>query len=214
MFSQETVMLEIDARLLENGDASKAAEFLTLLSNKPAAARGKRSSIVLSFEKARVRDFPQDPRAELFLSNLERAAPFMGYFLNGDAPFFHLRKVSAALARNESGILTTKTFIAAHYRLYQAAEAHCLAVGDSQDAMEEVFVVNLPHEILREDARSQARAMRELHPILLMTMVASAGLRRVAFAEAERIWGRPAADFSSAATFVREFEKAFRKILP
>lgn len=215
MFSQSLQVLQPDRQQLEAGDVTQFAKFFELLSGKPRAALAQRSAFLLSFEDAGVSgNWTRDARARRFVASLEAAVPFVGYFLNGNAPFFHLRKISLALSYASPDGPTVDTCVQAHHRLYQAAAAHCPVVGDTDlDRVEEVFVVNLPHEVLHQNPVLQARAMRELHEVLLLALTSSPQLSSLAFTEAERTWGRSVAEFDSPEAFVGEFERTYRQRL-
>ncbi len=212
MFSREMVVLEIDAQQLADGP-QRLISLLKKLSAAPAQARDKRSSFMISFEKAGIPSLVKDGQAVLFLKNAADAAPYLGYFINGDPPLYHLRSISLALSNFQPEGQTVEGFVAAHHGLYNAAAAHCQQVGDLPSALEEVFVVNLVHELLTGDPKLQARAMRALSPSLQRIDAASPQLRKRVFTEAERIWNRKVTDFPSQDDFVREFERTYKRQL-
>ncbi|MFT3924500.1 MAG: hypothetical protein QM778_18320 [Myxococcales bacterium] len=165
---------------------------------------------MLSFESSGIGSLPRDARSIAFVKKLEAAAPYLGYFLAADPPFFHLREASMTLAASAPGVLTIESFLDAHNRLYDAAVQHCAVVGDKPESLDEPFEVNLVHEVLRSDSKLQRQAMRRLHPALVIAATASPALSKRAFQEAERTWGRTLAEFHSREHFLHEFEKAFK----
>jgi hypothetical protein len=216
MFSQETVVLDIDREQLDTGKIQLLVDLFRKLSQNPTAARAKRSAFMLSFENVGITNPSQDARSRQYIAKVIDAAPFVGYYLHGDAPFFHLRKISLALSYSEShGTFMTDLFLEAHHRLYNDAAAHGQALGDesNKSLIEEVFVVNLIHEFLHQDPLLQARAMRAMYPSLVATLSASPALLKLAFAEAERTWKRSVNEFESREGFLRAFEKTFKERL-
>ena len=209
-FGTEIVVLSVNTSDLDVGNVRPVATILDSLSSKPIAARAKRSCFVISFESSGVLHLAKDARSIAFMKKLEATASYVGYFLNADAPFYHLRKAIMAIASSAPGALTVESFLAVHDRLYQAAVEHCAFVGDSHEPLEEQFEVNLPPDILRTDRDLQRRAMRHLHPTLVLSATASPALLKRAFTEAEQVWGRVVADFDSREHFLHEFEKAFQ----
>jgi hypothetical protein len=142
-FAGETIILQITRESFEAGDVDIVAKLLGRLSEEPAKARAKRSCFVISFESAGVPSLLRDERARACVAKLVQAAPYLGYFLSADAPHYHLRTISKALAWVTSGDLTYDSFLQAHHRLYEGAVAHCAAVKDKPEQFEEIFVVNL-----------------------------------------------------------------------
>jgi hypothetical protein len=206
------VVLEIDAQQLAEGPQRLMA-LLKKLSAAPTQARDKRSSFMISFEKAGIPSLVKDGQAALFLKKAADAVPYLGYFINGDPPMYHLRNISLALSNFQPEGQTVDGFVAAHHRLYNAAAAHCQQVGDLPSALEEIFVVNLVHEVLTRDPKLQARAMRALSPCLQNIDTASPQMRKRMLTEAERIWNRRVADFLSQADFIREFDRTYKRQL-
>ena len=65
-------------------------------------------------------------------------------------------------------------------------------------------------EVLHHNPTLQARTMSNFHAVLLMALSASPKFNKLAFSQAERLWGRSVVDFGSPEAFLREFEITFR----
>jgi len=207
MFSDETVVLDVEQTLLDQGPAL-LVQLFAKLSTTPKNAREKRSAFVISFDKAGISSAYRDARSQRFIAALVHATPYVGYFLNGDPPLYRLRQFSMALCAATPLGLTVESFLKAHQSLHEAATAHGMSLGDLPSAMEEKFGVNLVPEVLREDPKLQVRAMRALYPIFEQTRSASPQLRKLVFKEAEQIWGRSLKDFVTPDSFLSAFKEA------
>jgi hypothetical protein len=212
VFSQQTVVIEIDQAQLSEGP-TRVRDLLKQLSAAPKKAREQRSAFIISFEGAGIANASRDPRSRSYLRRLVEAVPYVGYFLNGDPPLFRLRAFIMALAHSETSGPTVESFMNAHNRLYERATAHCTTVGDLPSTMEEIFIVNIIPDVLRDNPKLQARAMRALFPTFEQVRSASPQLRKRVFSEAEQIWGRSVGNFASPEVFVRDFERAFKQQL-
>jgi hypothetical protein len=206
MFSQESLVLKIDVAYLDSTDPSLVTGLLQHISKDPRDARSKRSSVVLSFEKAGVGKLYRDERATRWVAELFRQAPWVGYYLHGDPPTYLLREFYVALACSRVSPVTVQACVEAHQEVLNNACAYCDKVGDAPASLEEVFISNFVHEVFEQRPDLRLRAMKALHPILLIALSASGSFQRRAFREAERIWGRAEAEFASKNDFLRAFE--------
>jgi hypothetical protein len=206
MFSQQSTILEADG--FSDATASRLAQLFMGLAAKPSKARELRSGVVISFEKLGVNNPASDPRARAFLHLIQQGCPGFGYFLHGDPPSYFLRNVTSALtiAHAPPGHqATTHDFLRMHAGLHAAGVEYGASVFDDANVLEEVFVVNLPPELMSPDICTRAR--RALLPVLLMSRESKL-LRRKALREAEALWIRKVADFPTEEDFIAAFERA------
>ncbi len=205
MFSTQSLIL--DAEEFSDAIADHLAKLLSGLTQHPRKARDLRSSVFVSFEKLGVDNPARDQRARAFLLRLRDQFPALGYFLHGDPPTYHLRDVSTAIAMAlTGGQAMGDDFVRVHASLQDHGAAFGITIGDDDDVLDEVFVVNLLPMVMPREARF--RAMRALLPALLLALESPDKLMKASVREAEALWDRKLVEFPSFAAFAAAFQRS------
>ena len=212
MFSRQTTVFEVDSAMLEQADPAALVALLAGFAEDPATAKRHRSSVALSFAAAGVADPKRDLRALSYLTELWAACPAVGYFLDGDPPFYRLREISLALAcarlKDAGGMELLMLFQDTHARLLVMARLFAEQIGDDEHTLDDVFLVNRVPAAMDETARLRALAI--LLPVLEAPGDGPGDSLALGLDEAAMLWGRERSAFPTVEAYVQAIAAAVR----